>query len=425
MKCKITLCFAMLAVVSATGERSLPTRGQEPTSEKPNVVYKVSGESSGAKPKSLRPKSGVTTLDLSSDVDAYVFDTENFLCIEKEEADDYLASGGAIVVADESITSDILTDKVSVETADFDYNDAEETAFKGVYIYNDSDSNRLVNVTTGYLSGESAQVGDGESADSTGFEAIADSMVESALSKISTRNNWSQVHLEGFSGGSSIEQSDTSGEIIATGYLENFLFNESNKDELMCSYTIKTDILDVSKIRESSGRKRGMYDCRSVFTVDAEPQCSVENYSVSMESEGTVVDASYLNSNTSTTVSLGGSFGVEGSTLTGSVNCGFSYTYNADSQEIVNDLKAGSSKIWYSTVVDPIANASKKLEPAIRFVTDNDSRKSTQSSRVENFVVSKNCWLFKANYKMMDKYRTRLDLTLNGDGTFSQNIVQG
>ena len=72
-----------------------------------------------------------------------------------------------------------------------------------------------------------------------------------------------------------------------------------------------------------------------------------------MSSPSTILDASFLNSGTSTTVSLGGSIGFQGSEIAGSINGGISYTYSATSQDLSNNFPAGNYKYWNSVIPSP------------------------------------------------------------------------
>lgn len=335
----LTIClpaFLILNVASNLKEDNIK-------SEELTVVYLNETSSCGGN-KIKRAINGnkQSGIALTNDVDAYVFNRDTFSKINKQNADDYLDNGGVIAVTSEKMDSNLLKDKITIETPDFDFDGEKVKNYQGLYVYNKDWVNYSVNVTAGYMAETTDEDGDGffetikeydVTLDDIDSKIIADQMINNALEKIhdnfknlsdisfytgdgeATGSNNSDNDKE--EGESVIEVPDTTGQVVATAFLENLLFLEPDNEQLLCSYMIKTDIVDVAKIVDSNVIIHGMYDCRSVFILDAEPGYAVENYTVKMESDGTVVDSSYLNSNTSTTISLGGSFGFNGMKLTG------------------------------------------------------------------------------------------------------------
>ena len=103
-----------------------------------------------------------------------------------------------------------------------------------------------------------------------------------------------------------------------------------------------------------------------------------------------------------------------------------SYTYTPDSQEILNDLPAGSNKYWYSEVVDPAYNASRKLMPSIRVMNNNDSGNTYEYSRVEELFIQDDAWwIFKSTYYMAAEYRKELGICWNSNGFVRQMTYVG
>ena len=306
--------------------------------------------------------------------------------------------------------------RIFTNVIDFDYS-GEKNQY-GFYVYNDGEENVTVNVALGYLS----EVEENTTAQETKAKAVADvveestiveSIVSSATSKMSISPDVSLVSSASVGGGIS---STGSGKIIATAYLENILYLESNKSRA-CSYTVYTKVTDVAKVKDGSGTICGIYDVTSTFTLDAESNYAITNYSVRMQGQQTILDASYLNSNTSTTVSLGGSLGVQGDVINGSLQGGVSYTYNADSQEIVNDLPVGNNKYWKSNIIQETYDASYKIIPSIRIMNSYDGGNTREYSRVESFYVKDNgWWVFQKKYYMKDEYRKELGINWNSNG---------
>lgn len=371
----------------------------------------------------IRKLSTVTTeksLILDNEKDAYVLNEESFQKLNVENAEEYLSEGGIIVVNDNNVTGEDLRNKIETKTADFDY--SGEDNFYGFYVFNNGHENVAVNVALGYLSEmeDDKIVTEKVITNEIEKEVIANTVVNSAVSRQTLESNISFA-----SAGGSVGSTDTSGQIIATAYLENILYLESNKQKA-CSYTIYTNVVYVAKVRNASGTVQGIYDVTSTFTVDAESKFAITDYGVRMQNFHTILDASYLNSNTSTTVTLGGSLGFQGDVINGDINAGISYTYTPDSQEITNNFPVGSEKYWNSDVINEVYDASRKLKPSIRILNRNDSNSTNEYSRVESFKIKDNgWWIFQKKYYMMDKYRKELGICWNADGYVRQVTYTG
>lgn len=364
-------------------------------------------------------------LTLDDEKDAYVLNQKTFNSLNCESADSYLSNGGVIIVNDNEVSSEELKKKIDTNVIDFDY--CGEKNQYGFYVYNNGEENVTVNVALGFVDMTEEQISKNESeaivvADVIEESTIVESIVSSATSKMSLSPSLSLVKDSAVGGGIS---SSGSGKVIATAYLENILYLESDKSRA-CSYTVYTKVTDVAKVKDSSAKIRGIYDITSTFTLDAESKYAITDYSVRMQNFQTILDASYLNSNTSTTVSLGGSLGFQGDVITGGLEGGVSYTYTPDSQNITNDLPVGYNKYWKSDVVNEAYDASRKLIPSIRVMNNFDTGNTSEYSRVESFYIKDNgWWIFQKKYYMMDKYRKELGITWNSNGYVSQHTYTG
>lgn len=363
-------------------------------------------------------------LDFSQD--AYVLNQYSLGMLEKENIAQYLEDGGIIVVNDNEVTSEDLKSKVDTNVAEFDY--SKEKHHYGFYLYNDGETNVTVNVTLGYLCSDAEENTEEKIvSEEIEKETIVEDVVSYAVAKSSISPVISIVGDTGggASGGGTVSQSNTSGQVIATAYLQNILYIDDG-DEKACSYTIYTQVIDVAKVQDTSDVTRGVYDVVSTFTIDAEPDYRITEYGVRMQNFATILDASYLNSTTSTSVSLGGSLGFQGNVIQGSITEGVSYTYTPDSQEILNDLPAGSNKYWHSEVTNPTYNASRKLMPSIRVMNSNDVYNTYEYSRVEElYIEDDSWWIFKSKYSMADEYRKELGICWNSNGFVSQVTYTG
>jgi hypothetical protein len=369
-----------------------------------------------AKKKNLQ-SCDTSDIVLNEATSAYVLNASSFARIDSENANNYLKKGGIITVDDNCVTSEELKEKIDCSVADFNYSNDHENY--GFFIKNIDGINVVVNVSAGFLSDSFNEKG--LQKDSIDKHSVALSMVESARG-----HNFYLDDGKGGGGGGSGQTIDTntSGEIIAYSYMENILFLEGTASKI-CSYTIYTNVFDVAKFKDNSTNKIcGIYDISTDFTIDAEDGFAVTDYSVRMLSQETVVDCSYLNSDTNTTVSLEGSLGFDGNKLQGSLSGGISYTYSPDSQSIVNDLPAGKIKTWNSHVISPTNNASRRIKPAIRIVNSDDRLLTLEELRVDTLFV-KTYPSFSTTLEMIPKYRKASLISFNKYGNISQSEIIG
>lgn len=363
-----------------------------------------------------------TPLNLSSSNDAYVLNKKNFNRLESSSANKFLEEGGVIAVTDNKVTSELLKEKIETDVLDFNYSNREE--MQGFYLYNDGNKNVTVNVSVGFLTVEdqadvtSASVHE-ETSNIIDKDAVTSQMILSAI-----RLGDFEYNTDVPGGGGSDNSTIVNESFDAT--LQNMLFEEGNPSNYMCSYKITTEVRRGIKYHGSSGHINGVYDINSVFHLDAEANYQVTKYKVRMSSPQTIMDASYLNSNTTSSVTVGGTIGFQGDELTGGINAGYTYEYNTNSQEILNNLPVGPNQYWQAEVVKPELDATWRLDPAIRIKNENDSTLSSESSRVEEFYIRNNgFWFWAKEYYMLPKYRKELKLIWDSNGRYTQETITG
>lgn len=360
-------------------------------------------------------------LILTNEYDAYVLNHNSFQMLINDNAANYLSDGGIIVVNDKEVNSGELKTKIETNVVDFDYSDEKDNY--GFYVYNDGEKNITVNVVLGYLVPEGQNnFNHKDVTDEIEKEVLIEDIVKSAIKKQNSPKEETDTILS--NDGRAVTDSNTSGQVIALANLEAFYYINSKK--LACSYTIYTQVVYVATITDSAGEMHEIYDVVTIFTIDAEPSYAITEYSVKMKNYDTILDASYLNSTTSTTVSLGGSLGFQGNVIEGSLTAGVSYTYTPDSQEIVNDFPVGIDKKWHVTVVDPICNASRKIMPAIRVLNDPGKLSTEEFSRLESLKIQDDAWwIFKTKYTMPNESRKELNICWYKDGIIWQRTYTG
>ena len=147
----------------------------------------------------------------------------------------------------------------------------------------------------------------------------------------------------------------------------------------------------------------------------------MREYSVRMRSPHDIIDFAYINSNTVNTVSLSSGVGFQGTILQGTIEEAYSYSFNTNSQEIINDLPAGSLKYWHSQIVLPTDNASYMLRPAIRVANNNDTSITRAFSRIETFKIQKIEQDGSISvYVLMDEFRVELGIEWYYNGFLRQ-----
>ena len=413
---KIIQIFVLLAFTLVLGEVRLSLKKEH---QKYDITFYDDHVIKKQDVKIISKTKQQETLILDFQKDAYVLNEESFYCLQYENTEEYLLQGGVIIVNDKNVTKTALNVKIKTNTADFDYSN-QDNAY-GFYVFNNGYENIAVNVFLGYLTkSEQFNSINNELTKKINKGIIAHNLVESAINKKDLSFNAIYDNI-----GGDVSSSYTSGKIIATAFLENILYLDSS-NEKACSYTIYTNVVDVAKIKDASGVTRGMYDVTTAFTLDAEPKFAIKDYEVKMENYNAILDASYLNSNTTTSVSLGGSIGFQGDVVSGNVNAGVSYTYTPDSQEITNNLPSGSKKYWKSNVINDDYDASRKLIPAIRILNNNDVNLTYEYSRVESFRIKDNgWWIFQNKYYMLDQYRKELGICWDNNGYVKQMVYTG
>ena len=360
-------------------------------------------------------KTTISNMNLHLDIsqDAYVLNKYALNLLDKDSAYNYLKNGGILIINDKEVTNNDLKQKIDFDIDKLDYN--KDVNFYGFYVINNGKKNIVVNINLGYLNNvKDFYIDEKSIINEINKETIIEDIVSVAWSNsgISPAAN---VPLPDDGGGGDVINTNTSGQVIAIANTNNLLYLV-NTDELACSYSIYTQVIDVMKIRDSLGAIHGVYDIVSTFTIDAEPEYQITNYGVRMNNSTTILDASYLNSTTSTTITLGGSIGFQGTILQGSLNNGISYTYNPDSQEILNDFPVGPNKYWYSDVIVPRLNASRKITTAIRIMNDSDYMNNIEYSRVEELYIEKIEGNNNTRYYMLDEYRKELGICWNYNG---------
>lgn len=329
--------------------------------------------------------------DNTQEYDALYLNNNNFVLLDNAYLNSFLYSGG-IVIVENHVSGDVLNTKLTEDV--ITYEETDNDYYYGFSLY--LSEGKVISDHIFLLPIVNATEEEIMTIDEKDF---AQSIVKSTKKKIipvSTYNNKSN-----FVYGS-----------------ESFYFAKPNGTRLG-SLTITSYIYEVAKAVDSNGTKRGVYDVRTKYVIDAENDFYIKDYDVVLGSSQNVIDASFLQSEVSTTVSLGGSLGFSGDVVEGSLNAGVSYTYTGTSQKITNDLPAGNVKTWRVDDLKKNYGASFALEPCIRIVNSNDNNMNHIFARLDDFLIKEYSWFINPSFRLNQNSRMNMNLKWDKNGNAS------
>lgn len=413
---KFTLLFLLIFSFVIVG---VSRDGTEELAVEYDIVYLDDDQGSRGMKLSSSKNDSDSLLELDVNRDAYVLNEVSFSKLSKDSASDYLKQGGIIVVNDNLVKYDDLIKKIDTKVAFFDYSDTDNQY--GFYIYNDSLENIVVNVSLGFLgSNDDVHTETEIISEEIEKETIVESIVSTAAIKTLIISD-----DDGGGGTGTAVQTNTTGTTIAYGYLENYLYNLST-GEFVCIYSIHTQIFDVAKVTNvGSSLLRGVYDLASTYSVKAEANWAVAEYTIRMSSPFSITDESVLNSGTSTLVSLSENLGFQANVMFGDLSEGLIYTNSANYQKITDDFRETNSKYWKSVIPMLMKNYGYLMKPSIRIVNDNDVLSTSQFSRVESLILSDKHFPYEHRLYMLDAYRKELKVVWNSYGLITQSVITG
>lgn len=369
----------------------------------------------------------------SNDYGCIVYDADLFYHADGNEIQSYLDKGNIIAIADNSVDSSLLSKVIPFNTPSFAFDYANLQTYLGCYLFSSNHANYCVNVVANALfdnpneSDEDVPLTTEFRFDKLEKEQVGKQMIQTGL-KVSANFSREEIDYDPIvsKDGAYIEETEETGKIKAFGFLTNLLYLEPEEEKLLCSYTIQTEVIESGIVKTAEGQQR-IFDCKSKYIIDAEPDYAVQNYRAMRKSSGNVIDASYLQSNTSTTASLKGSISADSDgIIKAELSGGMSYTYNCNSQEISNDLKPGNTKSWKSKILDEQYNVSWPLDPSIRALQNLDEHSISFFSRVNELrIKGRGWWIFARHYARMTQFRSGLRIEISNSGKIKQDIIYG
>lgn len=175
--------------------------------------------------------------------------------------------------------------------------------------------------------------------------------------------------------------STTSARMAPSGFVKEFdnytSFNAAViAQNVIGSVYITQYIYDICRYT-SGGKTIEISDVVSHITVDAGTLSYVKTYDTKIRSNSTsmsIIDQTYLASNSNTSVSLSGGFSANAEDiLSGDLSTSTTYTYDTNNQTITNNFASNTYNCWAVNPTENWGDASWVLDPGVRVKNSNAS----------------------------------------------------
>lgn len=291
---------------------------------------------------------------LSKETVVALLQTGGVLCIDTTDTNDALSTVFSLLDEEKTLT---------IETSGLEP--------IGAYI-----TMRNGNIVPGIITKGSISI-----AESTVIPATAEAIVaESAhlTEKIDVNNFLDHVFAAQNSASPTVINS-SSARMAPAGFVKEFdnytTFNAAViANNVIGSVYITQYIYDVCSYR-SGGKTIEIYDVISHITVDAGELSYIKTYNTKIRSNSTamsIIDQTYLRSDSNTTVSLSGGFSANTEDiLSGEVGASTTYTYDTNNQTITNNFASNTYNCWDVAPSKKWLDASWVLEPGVRVKNSN------------------------------------------------------
>lgn len=325
---------------------------------------------------------------LSNDVDCYVVNLDQFTKFGEGNIGDYLASGGAILINERDVSLKDIREGYSELDTMVGFFDSEFHTFGTALMVVGEEVNILSYVVEGSMRCENIdEITDemkGKYLDDYKLwqttinpNEVAQDIIDAVLIDKGNRGEKKEE-----------EQKDYLGSSHVVGLVYDI---NGNSKELAASYRIDASIHQGQKYRDlNTGHQRGIYDIRTKFTVDAEPNYAILDYVAKISSPQEILDATYLESNVQKTYTLGGQLDFNGKEVGANVDFSYSYTGSTTSQEVHNDFPLYSDyRKWTSYPYDsPQYGDSYIIEPSMRvLLSENDTETMSATLSIDDMCI--------------------------------------
>ncbi len=164
----------------------------------------------------------------------------------------------------------------------------------------------------------------------------------------------------------------------------------------ICSYKDGTYTVDIS-------------DVVSHVVVDAGELSYVKNYDVKIRTSNSIIDQTYLNSNSSSSISITGGFSADSDkVISGSADINTTYTYDTNNQTVTNNFVNTKYNIWSSDPTKNWPDSSWVLEPGVRIKNGNAAR--TMNSAYTSVSEAAFYWHFMGAQTGTQVYSTPIEV---------------
>lgn len=391
MKKVLSIVLSLIMVVSMSSMAFA-----EPYSDLETATYSVATvensvlTSSGQKNSNKNMKLSQMTLQDIQKYDLIVLDENSLSNLERDAAIAFLQAGGVLSV-DTSNANQALSDiyKLLGEEEPIDI-DTVGTEQVGAYL--SMRNGRYVPgvISLGVLSSENdADI----SLDSvTHIDETPCSLSE----KIDTNNFLKQIDAQRYAVQPqlSLNNSDVAPMSAPSNFnyvFDNYTSFKSDRigNQVMGSVLITQYVYKICTYRSGS-KTTVISDVVSHISVDAGKLSYVKTYNTRMGVSGStmsIIDQTYLKSDSSSSVSLSGGFSANSSSVvTGSVNASTSYSYSTNNQTITNDFASNKYNNWNSSPTKKWMDSSWVLNPGIRMKNTDSSVKNSAYTTVEKIA---------------------------------------
>lgn len=410
--------LSLLLAISLSLSLSISALATEGISEEKNTPYSIAivQDTRTSYPQLLSAESSsLTTAELNSlslselqNYDLVTVDNAQITALSKDTVVSLLQSGGVLCI-DTADTNSALSsifslieeeEPLTIETSGLEHIGAYITMRNGYIVPGV--------ITTGTVS----------FAESTVIPATAEEVTSEAVhltNKIDVDNFLDHVFsTKNVTPPTSINTTTT--RMAPSGFTKEFdnytTFNAAViADNVIGSVYITQYIYDICSFRSGS-KTVEISDVVSHITVDAGELSYVKTYDTkirSISSAMSIIDQTYLTSDSNTSVSLSGGFSADtGDVLSGELGASTTYTYDTNNQTITNNFASNTYNCWDADPTENWINASWVLEPGIRVKNSNASVYSSSAyTSVEEIAFR---WYFMGAQNGTEVYTSPLSV---------------
>lgn len=368
-------------------------------------------------------KTGKFEYALSNNVSCYVVNESDFSALQRRNVNNYLESGGAIVVNGKNLSMKSIVAKVDVPSGQLNFLDSNETY--GTFLYKTERGIEINSYTVDFIedseklsamSNEEEQFYVGKAEENLNTDDIIDWIVEIIKEHLyEIKDNQSDDEKQ------TIENKTREEIPLGTASCYNLLFGLLT-GRRMCSYKIVSEVKQGQKYIDNNNKRRGIYDITSKYFVGVENGFGVRRYQPYITSNEEIMDATYIRSDVKDKYTFGGGLNFDGKEVGVSINFNSGYDVDSTGQDITNSFDfAKNSCTWTAKPMKPLNfGESYTLTPGIRIISKDDTAWIHADLGMKDFINGTIFW-----YQMADSTRKTLHLNWKADEEISYTETIG